>query len=236
MEQISENWERRSVRGRLFARVTLLGGLALGLSACGHGYAGGSYGGSYASYDCNPYDQYDSYYSCDSGYGFYNIGYGGGWWNNYYYPGYGLYIFDRGGSRYLMQHSHRRYWGHRRHIYARDRRRNGGNRNYNGNGRGHHHSTVRSERPRNGAGRGRGQRPVRNEGQSTQAAVQTQSVQQSSNQQAGLRGVVQRLQNKAARQKTAASRPARPARSANKVRSQKQARPARSSNRRQRNR
>lgn len=100
-------------------RPVLLAGATLSLSACM--YADGTYGDGYvngAGYLCDPYDPYDAYYSCDYGYGFANIGFGGGWYDNFYYPGYGFYIFDRVGHRFKMKDHHRRYWGHRRHQYG----------------------------------------------------------------------------------------------------------------------
>jgi hypothetical protein len=95
----------------------------LGLSACaydgGYGYGGLSvgYGGGY----CDPY-----YYDCYSGYGGYG-GYGGysdpwwGWYGDYYYPGIGIYVFDRSGRRHRWNDNDRRYWeGRRGHWGNRD--------------------------------------------------------------------------------------------------------------------
>lgn len=96
-------------------RPAMLGGAIMGLSACAYG--GGSYGDGYvngAGYDCDPYAAFDDYYACDNGYGYANIGFGGGWYDSFYYPGYGTYIFDRGGSRYAMQRHHRRHWARQR--------------------------------------------------------------------------------------------------------------------------
>ncbi|NRD89894.1 hypothetical protein C8024_11180 [Sphingopyxis sp. BSNA05] len=102
-------------------------GALLSLGGCMYG--GGAYGDGYVNgrgYDCDPYAPFDDYYACDYGYGFANIGYGGGWYDQYYYPGYGIYIFDRGGRRLAMRDNHRRYWARQRAAYgghrARDRR------------------------------------------------------------------------------------------------------------------
>jgi hypothetical protein len=91
------------------AAILLAAGL--GLSACaydrGYGYGGLSVG--YGGY-CDPY-----YDDCYSGYG-----YGGysdpwwGWYGDYYYPGIGIYVFDRSGRRYRWNDDHRRYWEGRR--------------------------------------------------------------------------------------------------------------------------
>lgn len=101
-------------------------GALLSLGGCMYG--GGAYGDGYVNnrgYDCDPYAPFDDYYACDYGYGFANIGYGGGWYDQYYYPGYGIYIFDRGGRRLAMRDNHRRYWARQRAAYgghhARDR-------------------------------------------------------------------------------------------------------------------
>lgn len=101
-------------------KPALLGGAMLSLGACaydGSSYGGGSYGDGYvnrAGYGCDPYAPFDDYYACDDGYGYANIGFGGGWYDSFYYPGYGTYIFDRRGSRYAMQRNHRRHWARQR--------------------------------------------------------------------------------------------------------------------------
>jgi hypothetical protein len=107
---------------KLAIRLAALGAATVGLSGCmydaglGLGYADQGY------YDCDPYAAWDSYYACDSGYGFYNIGFGGGWYENYWYPGYGYYIFDNVGRRYTMRDHHRHYWGNQRQRWSREHR------------------------------------------------------------------------------------------------------------------
>lgn len=110
-----------------FAKPALLGGAMLGLSACA--YRGGSYGDGYvngAGYACDPYASFDDYYACDYGYGYANIGFGGGWYDNFYYPGYGVYIFDRRGSRYAMKRHHRYHWARQRAEFGSRHARRGG--------------------------------------------------------------------------------------------------------------
>ncbi|WP_417595394.1 hypothetical protein [Parasphingorhabdus sp.] len=94
-------------------------GALLGLGGCMYGSAG-YYGDGYVNggYDCDPYAPFDDYYACDYGYGFANIGFGGGWYDHYYYPGYGVYIFDRGGRRHAMRDNHRRHWARQRAEYG----------------------------------------------------------------------------------------------------------------------
>jgi hypothetical protein len=115
--------------GKALLKVAALTAIGIGTSACvydmGLGYASdGYYGdGYYGDADgCDPYGGYDSYYQCDYGSGFNNIGYGGGWYDNYWYPGYGFFLFDNGGRRYPMRDHHRRYWGEKRHNWYREHR------------------------------------------------------------------------------------------------------------------
>lgn len=87
---------------------------AFSLSACsyddGYGYGGLNIGYGSAGY-------YDPYYG---------YGYGGyapywGWYDNYYYPGTGLFIYDRFGGRHRWSDRHRRHWEGRRHHWRGDR-------------------------------------------------------------------------------------------------------------------
>ena len=125
---------KSGVRKTMF-RVAALATVGLGLSGCvydvGLGYASDGYYGD-SNYGCDPYGGFDSYYDCDNGYGFGNIGYGGGWYDNFYYPGYGFVLFDNYGRRFQMRDHYRRYWGERRHRWYRENR--GRHDDYNHNG------------------------------------------------------------------------------------------------------
>jgi hypothetical protein len=123
-------WNMAGLSKRLAARLAALTVATIGLSGCVYDMGLGYYDDGYAynQYDCDPYAPFDSYYACDSGYGFYNIGFGGGWYDSYWYPGHGYYVFDNRGSRYHMRDHHRRYWAGRRHEWYREHR---------GRGRGH---------------------------------------------------------------------------------------------------
>jgi hypothetical protein len=103
----------------LVAATTSLGGCA---TLYDDYYGDSYYDNAYSNYNCDPYSPFDRYYDCDYRNGFFNIGFGGGWYNNYYYPGYGFYLFDRGGRRYDMDNQYRRYWGGQRHEYWRQYR------------------------------------------------------------------------------------------------------------------
>ncbi|HYD25004.1 MAG TPA: hypothetical protein VEB68_09410 [Croceibacterium sp.] len=83
----------------LFLRPVAMAALAIGLAGCssyddyGYGYSGLSVGyGSYGRY-ATPYY---------------------GWYDGYYYPGTGYYIYDRGGTRYRWNDRYRSYWEARR--------------------------------------------------------------------------------------------------------------------------
>jgi hypothetical protein len=68
----------------------------------GYGYGYGrpyGYGSSYYGRSYSPYSYYTPYY---------------GWYDNYYYPGVGVYIYDRSGSRYQWNDTYRNYWQGRR--------------------------------------------------------------------------------------------------------------------------
>ena len=124
-------------------RLAALTGLGLSVSGCmTYGYGDDAYyGDSYAANQCDPYYDFDDYYGCDYGYGFVNIGFGGGWYNSYYYPGYGLYLYDNYGRRYPLRDSYSRYWAQQRYNWYRERhgRRGHDGRHGGGYGRGSNH-------------------------------------------------------------------------------------------------
>lgn len=113
-----------AIKGQSFLKAGLLIAASAGLSGCvydvGLGFASdGYYDDVYA---CDPYGAYDAYYNCDYGQAFSKIGFDGGWYDNYYYPGYGIFLFDTFGRRYPMREQYRRYWGERRHNWYREHR------------------------------------------------------------------------------------------------------------------
>ncbi len=119
---------------KLALKIAALSAATMGLSGCYYDMGLGYYDNGYANYDCDPYSPFDRYYDCDYGYGFYNIGYGGGWYDSYWYPGYGTWIFDSHGRRFGMGDHHRRYWGGQRHNWYRDNRGRGGEGGHHRNG------------------------------------------------------------------------------------------------------
>ncbi len=114
-------------------KPAIMAGAALSLGGCMYGLGtDGYYGDGYvngAGNGCDPYAPFDDYYACDNRFGFVNIGFGGGWYDNYYYPGYGYYLFDRGGHRHVMRNHHRRHWARQRAYYG---TRHGGRRGHHG--------------------------------------------------------------------------------------------------------
>lgn len=101
--------------------TTTLGGCYYG-DVYGASYASGGdcaarYGSTYYDYDGYAYDDgygYDCYDASDYGSGFVNIGFGGGWYDDYYYPGYGMWMFDNYRNRYPLRDHYLDYWGGRR--------------------------------------------------------------------------------------------------------------------------
>jgi len=94
----------------------------LGLSACmsPYGYSGVGVGiGSGGYYGDYGYGGYGYPYG---GYGSYGYGYPayGGWYDDFYYPGTGYYVYSRDGHRHRWTDAQRRYWESRR-----DRKRDG---------------------------------------------------------------------------------------------------------------
>ncbi len=91
--------------------VALVGGLGFGTAACtdyGYGYGGASLGYGLA-YVGDPY--YGGYGGGWDGWG--GGYYGGGAWgwnNNFYYPGTGVYVYDRYRRPHRWNDAQRRYW------------------------------------------------------------------------------------------------------------------------------
>jgi hypothetical protein len=113
-----------------FISILAAGTLALGGCAYGdYGYGAG-YGG---------YGGYGSYYG-DYGYGTpysgYGYGYGGydpfGWYGDYYYPGVGIYVFDRNRHRHVWNGDQQRYWSGRRTQWQSHTGRTSTNQNWSG--------------------------------------------------------------------------------------------------------
>ena len=94
------------------AAVALLAGI--GLAGCAYGPYGGvgvGYGSPYG------YDGYSPYgYGSYSPYGYSPYGYYGGgmpyygWYDGFYYPGTGYYVYDRDRNQYRMTDAQRKYW------------------------------------------------------------------------------------------------------------------------------
>jgi len=147
-ERISQWAWTMAIKGQSFLKAALLVAAGAGGSGCvydvGLGYSSDGYYDD--AYGCDPYGGYDAYFDCDYGQGFGNIGFGGGWYDNYYYPGHGIFLFDTFGRRYPMREQYRRYWGEQRHNWYRENHGHDLGRNrYEGRERGYRDS-ARSER------------------------------------------------------------------------------------------
>lgn len=86
------------MRPTLFRATLMAATLGLGGCAMFDGYGGISGGGGYYGASA------DRYYAAP----YY------GWYQGYYYPGTGYYVYDRGGARHRWSDRHRGYWEGRR--------------------------------------------------------------------------------------------------------------------------
>ncbi|GAA4716424.1 hypothetical protein H9L13_06210 [Sphingomonas lutea] len=115
-------------------KLGLVAAAAVALSGCGYGFGPGlgvgvgynsGYGGYYGNYGgygyspyADPYFGYGSRYSYGYGpygynYGGYGSPYGGGWYNGYYYPGSGYYVYDRDRTRRRLSDAELAQWRQR---------------------------------------------------------------------------------------------------------------------------
>jgi hypothetical protein len=83
------------------AGTVALGGCAYGYGDYGYGYGG--YGG-YSDYGYGPYGYGSPYYGLGSYYG---------WYDDYYYPGVGVYVYDVNHRRHTWSDRQRSYWTQR---------------------------------------------------------------------------------------------------------------------------
>ena len=132
------------------AALALVSGITLGGCAYGYdpyGYGGGisvgygnyGYGSGYGYGAYGPFGYYDPRYG-----GYYDprYRYGGyygspfGWYGNYYYPGSGIYVYDRYRTRYVWSDSQRRYWRERHNRWRNRGGRDHNKENWSGFGRG----------------------------------------------------------------------------------------------------
>ena len=79
--------------------ISLAAAGALALGGCAYGDIGLGYGSSYYGYGYG-----SSYYGGGFGSPYY------GWYNNYYYPGSGYYVYDSYRRPYVMTTTQRAYW------------------------------------------------------------------------------------------------------------------------------
>jgi hypothetical protein len=102
--------------------ISLIAAGALTLGGCAYGDFGGvafglGYGGGYGGYG----GYYDSPYYGSPYYGYGNSWYGSpyfGWYDDYYYPGTGIYVYDRSRTRHVWNDRQRSYWTSRQQTYV----------------------------------------------------------------------------------------------------------------------
>lgn len=103
--------------------IALAAAATLGLGACSYGGYGSGIGVSvgygsgfgYGSSYCDPYWD-DCYYDRYSRRGSFDPWYG--WYNGFYYPGIGTYVYDRFGRPRLWDDGYRSYWEGRRRFWG----------------------------------------------------------------------------------------------------------------------
>ena len=113
----------------LVRKLALVALGAVGLSGCAtfDPYLGASVGVGSRYYDpyydggygYSPYGTYGNYGAYGAPYRGYAQPYGG-WYNNYYYPGTGVYVYDRQRRRYPISDTQRRYWEQQRIARSRN--------------------------------------------------------------------------------------------------------------------
>jgi hypothetical protein len=93
--------------------ISLLAAGALALGGCADYYGGGlGYGDYYGGYG-GYYGGYGGYYGSPYYGGYYGAGWGSpyyGWYNDYYYPGTGIYVYDSYRRPRVMTARERTYW------------------------------------------------------------------------------------------------------------------------------
>jgi hypothetical protein len=93
-----------------------------GLAGCTtlgpYGGVGVGVGSGYGSYGGYGYDPYYAGYGYGSGYGYNPYG----WYNGYYYPGSGYWVYDRDKNRRPLTAAERAYWNERIKERMRERR------------------------------------------------------------------------------------------------------------------
>lgn len=100
-----------------WAATALLGGLAFATTACtdGYGYSGVSVGYGNGGYYGDPYYG-NGYYG--GGYGYAGAPSYYGWYGDYYYPGTGVYVYDRYRRPFRWNGAQQRYWQSRRNGWG----------------------------------------------------------------------------------------------------------------------
>jgi hypothetical protein len=97
----------------------VLSGCAYDMYGDPYSYGYGGYGGVSIGYGSGYYGGYGYGYPY-GGYGYGGYGYGYdpfGWYGDFYYPGAGIYVYDRYRSRHVWNDDQRHYWQDRRNRW-----------------------------------------------------------------------------------------------------------------------
>jgi hypothetical protein len=89
--------------------ISLIAVAATALGGCAYGYGDYGYGG-YGGYGYSPYGYGSPYYGAGSYYG---------WYDDFYYPGVGVYVYDVHRRRHTWNDRQRSYWSGRRDTVMR---------------------------------------------------------------------------------------------------------------------
>ena len=94
---------------------------AFTLAGCSTYYDDWGYGGVSVGYGSGYHDPWcDPWYGCDDDWGYYSRRPYWGWFDGFYYPGTGIYIYDRWRRPFVWSDRHRRFWSDR-HSFWRGR-------------------------------------------------------------------------------------------------------------------
>ena len=126
-----------------FASGIVLSGCAYDMYGDPYGYGYGPYSG--VSVGIGYGGVYGGYGGYGYGYPYSGYGYGGyyggydpfGWYGDYYYPGSGIYVYDRYRTRHVWNDDQRRYWENRRDRWQHHSGTTGTTQNWSGWDRSH---------------------------------------------------------------------------------------------------
>ena len=105
----------------LFRPRNIMASFAVAVTLGGCAYPGNAGYDNYAYYDeyCDPNVAEDIYYECDNLNGYGDIGFNGGYYDGFFYPGHGLLLYDNFGRQFSLNEVQLFYWSQRRLDFRR---------------------------------------------------------------------------------------------------------------------